>query len=97
MSSRENWSRRLGTTSCVAAVVAALIYAGLVSSTGPHLNWIFTLFGVAVVGLGAGLAGLISSRGHGRVPALAIVGCVLNLPAIFVGLTLIAVIFGQRH
>ncbi len=97
MSNRGNWTRRLGAISCFAAVIAGLIYAGLVSSEGPHLNWIFTLFGVAAVGLVAGLAGLISSRGQGRVPILSIVGCILNLPSAFVGLMGVAVIFGQRH
>ena len=97
MSSRGNWTRRLGAISCFAAVIAGLIWAGLASSEGPHLNWIFTFVGVAAVGLVAGLAGLISSRGQGRVPILSVVGCVLNLPLAFVGLMLIAVIFGQRH
>ena len=97
MSSRGNWTRRLGAISCSAAVIAALIYAGLALSKGPYLNWIFTFSGVAAVGLVAGLAGLSASRGQGRVPILSIVGCVLNLPSVFVGLMLIAVIFGQRH
>ena len=97
MSSRGNWTRRLGAISCFAAVIAGLIYAGLVSSKGPHLNWTFALFGVAAVGLVAGLAGLISSRGQGRVPILSLVGCVLSLPSAFVGLMGVAVIFGQRH
>jgi len=97
MSSRGNWTQRLGAITCVAAVIAGLIWAGLALSDGPHLNWIFTLFGVAVVGFVAGLAGLIASRGLGRVPILSIVGCVLNLPSVFAGLFAVAVIFGQRH
>ena len=97
MRSRGNWTRRLGAISCFAAVIGGLTYVGLVSSKDSHVNGIFALLGVAAVGLVAGLAGLISSRGQGRVPILSIVGCVLNLPPAFAGLMAVAVMFGQRH
>ena len=97
MSSRGSWTRKLGAISCIAALFGGIIYASLTSTKEPHLNWIFVLFGAAVLGLLAGFAGLISSRGQRRVPILSIIGCVLNVPPAFVGLMLIAVIFGQRH
>jgi hypothetical protein len=94
MSSRENWTRTLGAISCVAALFAGIIYASLTSTNEPHLNWIFVLFGVAVLGLLAGFAGLISARGQRRVPTLSIIGCVLNVPPAFVGLVLLFVPVG---
>jgi hypothetical protein len=97
MISLTTWTRKFGAMSCFAAVLAGLIYSGLASSKEPHLNWIFVLSGVAVLGLLSGIAGLFSSRGKGRMAVLSIVGCVLNLPSAVVGLMLVAVIFGQRH
>ena len=94
---RKNRVQRLGAVSCAASVFAALVYAGLASSREAHLEWIFVLFGVAILGLLSGIAGLISSRGGGRIPVLSIVGCILNLPTVGIGLMLVTVIFGQQH
>ena len=96
MNHHGSWTRRLGVTSCLAAVLSGIIYAGLAAAKGPHLNWIFVLFGMGVLGVLSGLAGLVSSRGEGRVPVLSIVGCVLSLPSAVVGLLLVTVILGHR-
>lgn len=90
------WTQKLGAISCCAFVVAALIYISLVSSKDYHPNWIFALFGAAVVGLLSGVAGLLSSRGRGRLPVTSIVGCVLNLPVLILVLLLFTVMFGHR-
>ena len=97
MSSRGSWTRKLGAISCIAALFPGIIYASFTWTKEPQFNLIFVLFGVAVFGFLAGLAGLISSRGQGRVPILSIIGCVLNVPQAFWGLMLIVVVFGQRH
>ena len=89
MDSRANWTGKLGAVSCAGAVLAGLIYAGLVSSKDAHPIWIVALFGLAAFGLLSGLAGLISSRGRGRASIPSIVGLVLSLPLAYVGLMLV--------
>jgi hypothetical protein len=88
-------SQILSATSCLAAVSAGLLYASLVGLKEPHLSLIFVLFGLGVLGLISGLAGLISLHGRDRI--LSIVGFLLSMPTAFIGLTLVAAIFGQRH
>ncbi len=97
MTSRQSWSLALGAVSCLASPLAGVIYFALRSSKEPHLDWIFVMFAVATVGVLSGIAGLISSRLKGRAAVLSAVGCVLSLPSTFVGVMLVAVIFGQQH
>ena len=97
MISRQSWSLALGAVSCLASLSAGLIYFALRSTKEPHLDWIFVMFAVGTVGVLAGIAGLISSRVKGKAAVLSAVGCVLSLPSTFVGLMLVAVIFGQQH
>lgn len=97
MASRQSWSLALGAVSCLASPSAGVIYFALQNTKEPHLGWIFVMFAVATVGVLAGIAGLISSRFKGRAAVLSAIGCALSLPSTFVGLMLVAVIFGQQH
>jgi len=50
-----------------------------------------------VLGILLALVGLIGAYGQGRIPWLAILGCILNPPLAFVGLYIVGVASGQRH
>ena len=89
------WTRKLGATSCGAFLMAAPVYLILVSSKDYHPYLIFTMFGLVVLGLLSGIAGLISSRGEGRLPIASILGCVLNLPVVIGMLLVFTVMFGH--
>ena len=88
-------TRKLGAISCGSFVIAIPVYISLASSKDYHPNLIFAMFGIVVLGLLSGIAGLISSRGEGRLPISSIVGCVLNLPVVVAMLLVLTVMFGH--
>ena len=82
-------ARTLGATSLVAPCLAAgLVFLWI------HVLKQLTLWLVlgevvfAVTGLSMGVAGLIAARGSGRVPLMAILGCLASLPVLFIGFIL---------
>lgn len=88
-------TRKLGAVSCGAFLLAAPVYLILVSSKDYHPYLIFTMFGLVVLGLLSGVAGLVSSRGEGRLSVTSIAGCVLNLSVVVGMLLVFTVMFGH--
>ena len=89
--------RNLGATSCILALLAGIVYLGLVLSKEYHPNvmLLFILSGVA--GLLLGITGLVASLWQRRVSMLSLLGIALNLAPIYLGYVFLAVIFGQQH
>jgi hypothetical protein len=93
---RDPWirTRGLGVRSCVSAFFAYLILL----TSGILIYYLFpVLFGVAVFGLVSGFAGMMSARGQGRIPALSIVGFLLNLLPAYASLAIIAAVLFPRY
>jgi len=87
-------TQMLGATSLVTSCLAALAYLWIFTSKQLTLTSVLGELILAVTGLSTGVAALMASRGGGRVPLMAILGCIASLPVIFIGFILSLFAFG---
>jgi hypothetical protein len=87
-------TQTLGATSLVASCLAALACLWIFTSKQLTLTSVLGELILAATGLSTGVAALIRSRGGGRVPLMAILGCLASLPVIFIGFILSLFVFG---
>jgi len=79
----------LGATSLVASSLAAgLVFLWIHAFKQLTLWLVLGEVMLAVTGLSTGVAALIASRGGGRFPLMAILGCLASLPVLFIGFIL---------
>jgi hypothetical protein len=94
MMRRAGLTQALGVISLLASLLAALATIWITAARGPKPAWVLCALIAAGLGLLTGVAGLIASRGLSRAPQLAIVGCVLSLPSVFVETIISLFVFG---
>jgi hypothetical protein len=88
-------ARTLGATSLAASCLAAgLVFLWIHALKQLTLWLVLGEVILAVTGLATGVAALIASRGRGRVPLMAILGCLASLPVLFIGFILSLFVLG---
>jgi hypothetical protein len=88
-------ARTLGATSLVASCLAAgLVFLWIHALKQLTLWLVLGEVILAVTGLSTGVAALIASRGGGRAPLMAILGCLASLPVLFIGFILSLFVLG---